>query len=177
MRSVSYNLSLYPGQKQGIQLRNTDGTVYTIPTGAVASSKVVTVCTGLVCDMGAEILSAAQGTIAITLPDTAIVRAHAHRLLIWDFRLALPSGLAKRLPTSVMTIEYSPSAWQNAPIPTVNTNVGTGGVGGGSGGSSVAPTILYVQDQIWVSQSGERVQVTIERQPNGDERFKLTEVL
>lgn len=175
---INTQLSAYPGQSKIIQIFNIDGTPFIFPNKSTVVSRAVNRLRSVVCDLTPSITDAAKGMIRLSVPDNNQVRRNVNKVVLFDLIVTV-DGLSKYIPIGLVDILYSPSLFSDEQtIP--------GGVAGGNttnnqqqtpnNATEPEPIILYVQDQIWVDNMGKKVKVTIERQNDGKELFKLTEI-
>ena len=172
-------LKAYPGQSKIIQIFNPDGTTFVIPGGAVLSAKVTNVWQRIICDLLPTTTDASKGLIRLALPDTLVVRQYANRPVFYDL-LVEAGGLKKYILIGQVEIQYSPTLYSSV-LATVPSSPSPSPSSSPSPSPSPSPSTqvvrVYVQDQVWVNQNGDRVLVEIEEQLDGRQLFKLTEIL
>jgi hypothetical protein len=177
MPEITSYLEFYPNRSKVVQFVNKDGTPFVLPGGTAVAGAAVNRLRSKIATMQPTIADGSKGLVNIVLEDTATVRRNINKLCSFNLQLTLPGGLKKNLgATAFVVLDDFMDAVEGSSLPSYTPGGVTGSSSGAPGVTPQAPTILYVQDQVWVTAQGQKVQVTIEKQPNGSQLFKLTEV-
>jgi hypothetical protein len=169
-----------PGRTKIIQIFNPDGTAYVIPAGATVNGRVISIFRSLVANFETAVVDASKGMVSLKLPNNDRVTRAVKKFNFYSLEIIATISnqvVTKSLPLSSIEIDVDPGSYPLVSTALSQVLPGSGVSSPGSSLTPVQPTILYVQDQVWVDNTGKKVQVTIEKQPDGKQLFKLTEVV
>jgi hypothetical protein len=178
---TQYPIRVYPGRSRSLQLFDLNKNIYPIPAGSTAAGKVVDIWNQVIADLSPVVDNAAAGVIRLNLPDTSLVRQYTFRDLSYDIILTTPGGLSKVLPQSSLVVLRSPTEsgipYGTAfPAPAPSPSPSPAPAPAPAPSPSPSPRPLYIHDQTWVDNEGNRFVMTIQT-VSGQQFVQLEEVL